>query len=273
MNTYLILTISMATFAAHVLHLRAVVSFHSSGGEFMCKRKVVSLVFCCIVFIVTSLVVSGCGKTTAQESVCKVATIEGTVTIARTDGKSEPAAKGLRLFAGDKVFTEENGSAKLTFRDFASVVLGKNSTYAIVKHESGKDNSVVATSTELLKGVGLVNVDPSKNTKFTIKTPHVITGVLGTQFGLEVVEDSDDDGKNDEGQTTLAVLTGLVSFEGQGTKLEVGPGCGARAQGKNPPGLINKFFEKNTNLSKHLQNFIKQEATGGTDLNTIFRSY
>jgi hypothetical protein len=216
---------------------------------------------------------SGCGKTAAKESVCKITTVTGSVTVARADGKSETAAKGLKLFAGDKVSTGKDGSAKLKFRDFASLVLGKDSVYAVLTQKTGDNNSVVATSTELLKGVGLVNVDPKKKTKFTIKTPHVITGVLGTQFGLEVDEDSDDDGKEDDGETTLAVLTGLVSFEGQGQRLEVGPGCGAIAQGKNPPGLVDKFFEKDTKLSKQLQSFIKQEATGGTDLNTIFRSY
>lgn len=226
-----------------------------------------------VVLILPALLFQACGKSAPPQSVCKISTINGTATIARADGKAEKALKGSKLFAGESISTESKSSVKLQFRDFASIVIGEQSKYAITAQKTDDKENVLSTSTELLKGVGLVSVDPSKKTKFAIKTPHVITGVLGTQFGLEVDPDCDNDGKDDEGETTLGVLNGLVSFEGSGEKLEIGPGSGAHCKGKGKPEKISNFFKKQSKLSKHLQNFIKAEATKGTNLKSIFRSY
>ena len=226
-----------------------------------------------IALILPGLLFQGCNKSDAPQSVCKISTIDGTATIARADGETENALKGNKLFAGDKISTAVKSSLKLQFRDFASIVIGEDTKFAVLAQKSDEKKNVLSTSTELLKGVGLISVDPSKKTKFTIKTPHVITGVLGTQFGLEVDSDCDDDGKDDEGQTTLGVLNGLVSFENSGKKLEVGPGTGAQCKGKDDPQLIKNFFKENSKLSKQIQSFIKAEATGGLNLKSIFRSY
>lgn len=226
-----------------------------------------------IALILPALLFQACGKSTPPQSVCKVSTIDGTATITRSGGKAEQALKGSKLFAGESISTESKSSVKLQFRDFASIVVGEQSKYAITTQKTDDKENVLSTSTELLKGVGLVSVDPSKKTKFAIKTPHVITGVLGTQFGLEVDSDCDDDGKDDEGETTLGVLNGLVSFEGSGEKLEIGAGSGAHCKGKEKPEKIDNFFKKQSKLSKHLTNFVKEEAIKGTNLKSIFRSY
>lgn len=226
-----------------------------------------------VALILPALMFQACGKSTPPQSICKISSIDGTATITRTAGNSEQAQKGSQLFAGESISTESKSSVKLQFRDFASVLIGEQSKYAITLQKTDDKESVLSTSTELLKGIGLVSVDPSKKTKFAIKTPHVITGVLGTKFGLEVNSDCDKDGKDDEGETTLGVLNGLVSFEGSGEKLEIGPGSGANCKGKDKPEKIEGFFKKQSKLSAHLQNFIKAEATGGTNLQSIFRSY
>ena len=236
---------------------------------------VLSCIFICL------LLPNGCTKE-APSFICRITDITGTVELQRAgDNKAISAEKGLKLGPGDRVMTGDKASVRLQFKDFATVVLGEKALYVVTSQKTEKGKGIVETSTELLKGIGLVKVDKTKGTGFKIKTPHVITGVLGTEFGLEVEdgdEDHDDHGEDhhkDEGRglTSLAVIQGLVSFEGCGQRLEVKGGWGARCNGFAPPGLVKKFSDLSGKLTNSLQGFIKGEAKGKGDLKTIFRYY
>ena len=222
----------------------------------------------------------GCTKE-APSFICRITDVTGSVQLHKS-GAAKPvdAQKGLKLGPGDRVMTGAKASVRLQFRDFATVVLGEKALYVVTSQKTEKGKGIVETSTELLKGIGLVKVDKTKGKGFKIKTPHVITGVLGTEFGLEVEDgddddDDDDDDGHDEGRglTSLAVIQGLVSFEGLGERLEVRGGWGARCNGFAPPGLVKKFSDLSTKLTNSLQGFIKEEAKGKGDLKTIFRFY
>jgi len=217
----------------------------------------------------------GCGEKAEPDFICRITAVEGTVQVQRT-GTAQPAVaeKGLKLGAGDRVITDASSSVRLQFQDFATVVLGEKTLYVVTSHKAADGKGLVETSTELLKGVGLVKVDKTKGQGFEIKTPHVITGVLGTEFGLLVTEGEDDSqGDEGKGQTMLAVLEGLVSFSGCGEVLQVKGGWGARCNGFTPPGLIKKFGDLDGRLTEALQGFVKEETKGSGNLKTIFRQY
>ena len=234
-----------------------------------------SRVLACLVFFVLALgLPTGCTKE-KPSFICRITDISGPVQLQRAGDKApSEAAKGHKLGPGDRLMTGEKATVRLQFKDFATVVLGEKSLYVVTAQKTEKGKGIVETSTELLKGIGLVKVDKTKGKGFKIKTPHVITGVLGTEFGLEVTDGEDSDDNNEgKGLTSLAVLEGLVSFKGCGERLEVKGGWGARCNGFAPPGLVKKFSSLSQKLTSSLQGFIKQEAKGKGDLKTIFRYY
>lgn len=201
---------------------------------------------------------SGC-QNASPAVVCRITDVSGEARIHRQGATVLDAAKGADLLAGDKLVTGTKSSAMLQFADFATLALGEKSEFvARARVVDGK--GVVQTSTELLKGMGLIKVVKGKGKGFQVKTPHVITGVLGTEYGIEVDEN-----------TEVAVMSGLVSCEGGGGSVEIPAGQGARCNGTTPPGLLKKYFAMESRLGTAMKAFL--EGDGSKQLNTIFRYY
>ena len=220
----------------------------------------------------------GCSKE-GKDFVCRITSVEGPVEVTKKESQETRAAKkGLKLTLGDQLKTGKKAMVRLRFKDFATVLLGEESLYVVTAQKKTEDKGIIETSTELLKGIGLVKVKKDRAGSFKVKTPYAITGVLGTSFGLEVFGE---DGEHEDGEhedehsfgTNLAVLDGKVSFAGGGGSLVVKGGKGAFCNGIAPPGIVKKFSDLSSKLNAHLENFLKAEAKGEKRLNSVFRYY
>jgi len=211
-------------------------------------------------------------KIKQKDPVCKIFLVEGDVTIVRVEENTDWAEEGMDLYSGDKLITGSDGIAKLKFGDFVTMVVGRNSIYVINYENLKNDGTTKSIHSSLLDGLGLISIDSSNRIKFMIKTPHIVAGSLGRTFALEVNggNDNDIDSSLTSGDTTLVVHSGLVSFENRGNKLNVGSGSGAKGDGRRSSKLIKKVFDTNIKLTKYLQNFLSNDALGGTGLSTIF---
>lgn len=224
---------------------------------------------CLVLLAMVVLAVPTACTERAPAFIARVASLDGDATVVRAAGEKAPAARGLQLAAGDRVETGAKSTASLQFADFATAVVGENSVFVIRSQETTPDGGIAATSSELLKGIGLVKVTPGKTKNFDVKTPHVVTGVLGTEYGLEV--DEGDQGNPDDDATVLAVLSGRVRFAGGGGSLEVEAGDGARCDGHEHPHLHKHYLKMRNRLTESLQSFVKEGAS--TELKSIFRYY
>ena len=202
---------------------------------------------------------TGCEKS-GPAVVCRITQVAGEVQVHRAGSAPTEAKKGSDLLVGDKLVTGAKGSAMLQFADFATMAVGESSEF-VARARSVDEKGVVQTSTELLKGMGLIKVVKGRGKGFQVKTPHVITGVLGTEYGIEV----------DDEDSEVAVMSGLVSCEGGGGAVQIPAGQGARCDGKTPPGIMKKYFSMESRLATSMKSFL--EGGEGKTLDTIFRYY
>ena len=98
---------------------------------------------------------------------------------------------------------------------------------------------------------------------FKVKTPHVITGVLGTEFGCHVTDH----------MTHVRVVSGRVSCECAGEARLVDGNQSAVCDGKNPPNVIDQLGAMDEKLRKALVDYVKGGMIGKRRLPTVLRTY
>jgi hypothetical protein len=122
----------------------------------------------------------------------QVKVVKGAVTIQRS-GSVLPASVGLRVQAADTVVTGADGSVGITMSDNSLLSAGPNSTLTLARYEFDETTSRGRFDTTLTSGsMAVVSGRIAKESPeaMTVRTPHAILGVRGTEFAVTSDEPS-----------------------------------------------------------------------------------
>ncbi len=127
------------------------------------------------------------------------------------------ASAGMKLKAGDRVTTGEDGSVLLVFFEGSVIEIGPGSDVSV--EELARDAATGSTTVSVWQLVGstvnrVQNLADSSS-KYEVETPSGVAVVRGTTFSLEVDE---------SGDTELRTQEGNVWFTAGGVTVLVGPG-------------------------------------------------
>jgi len=149
--------------------------------------------------------------------------VDGWVDI-KSAGDTFEAFPGDSLKAGDSVITGEDSYAELEQKDLSSITVKPESIFTIreIETESGKE-TVLATT------VGSVSFKFGKllGTEPRIATPSMVAGIRGTELTVYAGED---------GSTLIAVNSGLVSVESEGSTVDLTKNEGVEVRPGEAPG-------------------------------------
>jgi len=165
------------------------------------------------------LTVAAAAAAGAEEWLCKVVSVQGTVE-GRRAGMSEwiPLHMDDQLFAGDALRTSQRSRAALLMRNDVVVRIDENTTVTLVGLEEEKTSIL-----DLIRGGGLFfNRSPSR---LKVLTPYVNAAVEGTEFLLRV----------EDGRSFLSVLEGsVVAVNDAGTVRATGGQSAVAQEGRAP---------------------------------------
>lgn len=132
------------------------------------------------------------------------------------------ASAGMKLKAGDRVTTGEDGSVLLIFFEGSVIEIGPGSDISV--EELARDAATGSTTVSVWQLVGStvnrVQKLADSSSKYEVETPSGVAVVRGTTFSLEVDE---------SGDTELHTEEGNVWFTAGGVTVVVGPGEDASA--------------------------------------------
>jgi hypothetical protein len=157
----------------------------------------------------------------------EVVSVHGTVLVRQDgdNGKKAPIAlqPGNNLYPGDVVNTSSDGAVKILLKDKTIVDLGGSALFKVAqfKPKGGSDREV---ELDMMFGKMRVAV-PKKLTgtgKFQIKTRAATMGVRGTEFVVDSVQGSSNEGKVTAPKTDVTVLQGKVDVAKSGAPSDSG---------------------------------------------------
>lgn len=159
----------------------------------------------------------------AAQTVGKVTEIQGMVNVKKPSGQLIRAALKTVVAQGDEVRTEKGAKVTILFQDGSILRLGPNTTIRINKLVQQKDKGVVQAVYEVVGGTVMSVVGGlfgGGGNSYQVKTPTAVSGVRGTMFIVQVVDDPV------KGLITkLVPVEGTVHFAGTaGGEYMVGPG-------------------------------------------------
>jgi hypothetical protein len=184
------------------------------------KRKFLSQ----IIWVAIVLILINLSPGMAQQNVSvrvkrslSIQQISGRVTYDRSSG-SRAARSGDRLeAAGDGVTTGQGSTATLQVDTGIGTISVFENTKLRIRELSYADDDGRITRLDVQRGQVRLKLRPFTNrgSKLEINTPAGLSGVRGTEFGLNVA---------DTGKTSVATLTGAVATEAQGVEVKVPEG-------------------------------------------------
>ena len=149
----------------------------------------------------------------------KITALLPTVHVARGRGKAAKVselAKGDTLLWDDLIRTEKGGRARITLLDQSILSLGSQAELRIIRH----DSKTQQTALEL--GYGRLRAEVASLTrdgsKFEVRTPTAVAGVIGTDFGSD---------SSVPGTTTFVCISGLVQVANTDPKVGGSVACSA----------------------------------------------
>lgn len=166
--------------------------------------------------------------------------LSGTVSILKSDGKTQPGAVGGKAYTGDTVVTGAGGYARLEMTDGGEIVLRPDSQLKIDSYHfaEGKatDDSFVFS---MLKGglrtvTGLIGKRGNRDA-YKLKTDTATIGIRGTQFDLRVC--AGNCGALADG-TYIAVKFGAIQASNPQGNLPVAAGQVAVVPQARPPVIL-----------------------------------
>jgi len=135
---------------------------------------------------------------------------------------SVQAAAGMKLDAGDRVTTGDDGSVLLIFFEGSVIEIGPGSDVSVEELARDADTGSTTVSLRQIVGSTVNRVEKlaDSSSKYEIETPSGVAVVRGTTFSLDVDEN---------GNTELHTDEGNVWFTAGGVTVLVGPGEEASA--------------------------------------------
>jgi hypothetical protein len=114
-----------------------------------------------------------------------VIALDGDARILRSDGSEGALSEGDKLYAGDKVFTDQEHSLRIQFADGSTLQVLGGSEVAMDKLSYHEDTGMVDTRVRLQRGRVNTWVEKLKpRSRYQIQTPAAITAVRGTAYRL-----------------------------------------------------------------------------------------
>ena len=149
--------------------------------------------------------------------------VDGWVDI-NSAGATFEAFPGDSLKAGDSVITGEDSYAELEQKDLSSITVKPDSIFTIREIETDRGKETVLATT-----VGSVSFKFGKllGTEPRIATPSMVAGIRGTELTVYAGED---------GSTLIAVNSGLVSVESEGSTVDLAKDEGVEVRPGEAPG-------------------------------------
>lgn len=132
------------------------------------------------------------GTAVAGETIGVVRTASGDATVTRGE-KTVPAARGLKLMAGDTLGTGRDGSLGVILRDDSSLSIGPESRLVLRKFLFSPSEGEFALVARITRGTmaylsGLIGTLAPEKARF--ETPTATIGIRGTRFAVKVGESS-----------------------------------------------------------------------------------
>lgn len=153
--------------------------------------------------------------------------IDGQTQVARPGADFASATDGQLLAGGDRVRTDAQGHALVTFFDGSTIEIEPATTLTVDTAASNADGSITISLTQSIgRTWSSVQRLTKASSKFEIKTPTSTAVVRGTGFITDVAP---------TGVTTLTTSDGVVEVSAQGQTVQVGAGEVTTVSPNAPP--------------------------------------
>ncbi|MFH1867763.1 MAG: FecR family protein [Candidatus Omnitrophota bacterium] len=155
--------------------------------NFIFKTRLISL-------MLALLLVAGANLPAFSQGLPKevsITAMSGEVLVLKTDATDwEPAQPGDILSEGDSIKTLEGASARLQFPLRGTIDLNEKTSMMINRLEAAEGGKI---ETSLSRGRIKTNIEKflDKKSTFEVRTPTAVAGVVGTEFYLNVTEESE----------------------------------------------------------------------------------
>lgn len=156
-----------------------------------------------------ALIASLCGA----ETIATFRSVNGSVSVESTDGKSKAAAKnGMAVAVGFLIRTAASAKADLALADGSLITIGERSAIVLNRNIIGTKDRKNTSFGVLMGGMKLkVNKLTGKD-EFKVQTPTAVAAVRGTDFEVALASD---------GSTMVAVSEGKVNVAGDSGSADV----------------------------------------------------
>jgi len=162
--------------------------------------------------------VGGCGK--KEDAMRNADSKEAAIILKIANGKVEvkvgsdfkDAVKGQTLVAGNIIKVGDEGLAVIEYPGKYEVFVDKNSQVSIKSIKPSAKKGFFGTVFHLFKGMifSKVTIDTKQGDAYQVETDHVVAGVHGTEFLVEV--------NSENTETFVYVQEGIVKTRGRGKK-------------------------------------------------------
>ncbi len=150
--------------------------------------------------------------------------VKGQVKVVKQIKKLQKARRGLRLDAGDRIETDENGFTALIFTDDKSMMKIRANSDVVIRGKRIKKSFAKRIYMEV--GEAWVHVSPQFASDFRIETPTGVAAVKGTEFYTIV---------DQMGNMTILATKGIVELMNQFGSVLVHAGEAGHIRGKAQP--------------------------------------
>ena len=135
--------------------------------------------------------------------------------------------RDLKLFSGDRIKTDGNGSVRLVLRNLMQVHI-KPKTRVILSGRPDQDGTDLFLQNGRIRSFQTV---PGK-VSMKVVTPAAVAAVRGTDFAVEVADD---------GGTIVSCYEGAVEVSAQGKRLLLREGSSVAVEPGSPPGAVRSL--------------------------------
>jgi len=183
-------------------------------------RKIVHIMILSVSLIASSIAFGL--DTSANQAIGKVIIASGNVSAIGSDNSSRNITRGVDVFNGDRIVTQDNGKAQIRLNDNSVFSIRPNSEVKIVDYHYNKAKPNTNKSIiELMKGgLRAITGKIAKETpsSYQVKTNVAVIGVRGTDF-TALLENADN--KN---QLFVTSWDGIVTITNSAGSISIGKG-------------------------------------------------
>lgn len=178
--------------------------------------------------LIMAVIIPGFAQAKDTQKVGKITAVSGSAEVKKSGGKKQVKAfKSMAITQGDTIITGRNGKVNMDLDSDKEVIIGPNTKLVISQLVQNARAMSGKTSISLLGGSVMVKVKKklTGDSRFEIKTPTAIMGVMGTQFFM----------KYERNTSFVGVIEGTVAV----SKLDGTPGPSVHANEQayvNPSG-------------------------------------